>query len=396
MRIRSNKIVFEDHMEPGIIEINNGIISDILPIDDSFDIDYSNQIIAPGLIDIHNHGYAGWSFTNTSLKTDLQLLLKRLISEGVTSMLATSARSGFPQIVDLIEHPTMDTEIIGIHTEGPFLNPQQYGAAPPGTVFETLSISLTKQLYEQSNKHLKMMTLAPEMPGNLEVIDWLNEHNIKVAVGHTNATYDELIKIEDKISNLTHLGNAMSGIHHREIGAFGFGLKENTFVELIADGLHVSKPMMELIFQIKDPSKIILISDTVPLAGLKTGNYQTTMGEIYINKDGLIMNEYGQISGSSRTLLQDLQYLFHEFSFELPRLFQMASLNPAHFLNLKDRGSISVGKKADLLVLDDQLQLDTVYKNGSIRYQRTDKKVDNQEQVIHLIKDMEFFNYYCL
>lgn len=396
MRIRSNKIVFEDHIEPGIIEITNGIISNILPTDDSFDIDYSNQIIAPGLIDIHNHGYAGWSFTNTSSKEDLKLLLKRLVSEGVTSMLATSARGAFLQITDLIEHPTQDTEIIGIHTEGPFLNPKQYGAAPPDTVFETPNISLAKELYNQSKKHLKMMTLAPEVPGSLEVIDWLNEHDIKVAVGHTNISYEDLKKIEDKVSSLTHLGNAMSGIHHREIGAFGFGLKENVFVELIADGLHVSKPMMDLIFQIKDLSKIILISDTVPLAGLKAGNYQTIMGEIHINNDGLIMNEFGQISGSSRTLLQDLQYLNREFSFELPSLFQMASLNPARFLNLNDRGSIHVRKKADLLVLDDHLQLDTVYKNGIIRYQKTEQKADNQAKITHFIKDMEFFNYYCL
>lgn len=396
MRLRSNHIVLKDQVQSGVLEIEDGVITGIFSSEVAFDVDYQDRIIAPGLIDIHNHGYAGWSFTQTLSNSDLQGLLKRLLAEGVTSMLATASSGAFSLISDLIQAPTMDTEILGIHMEGPFLNPQQHGAAPPGTLFKTPDVSLIEAYQKQATGKLRMVTIAPEVQGNLEIIDWLHQHQIKVAVGHTNASYKELKAIQDKISSLTHLGNAMSGIHHREIGTFGFGLKEDVYVELIGDGIHISEPMLDLIFRIKKPSDIILISDTVGLAGCLPGDYQTAFGFVHLNEQGLIMNEFGHIAGSSRTLLEDIRYLYHTFSFDLPRLFQMASLNPATFLGLSDRGLIEIGKQADLLVLDPDLQIEAVYKKGQLRYKQGDSKTSNQDQLEHYLNQEEFFNYYSL
>src|SRR5699024_9746083 len=136
---------------------------------------------------------------------------------------------------------------------------------PPDTQILKPEVDYMGKIWANSEGFLKMVTIAPEISGNEDVIAFLNGHGVKVAVGHSNVTYAQLETIKSQVDSMTHLCNAMSGIHHREIGALGFGLLDpDVRVELITDGIHVSKPMLALIFKLKNVDKIMLISDTVP------------------------------------------------------------------------------------------------------------------------------------
>lgn len=397
MRIRSKRVIFEDYMGPAILEIEDGLIKSVLDYNESYDIDYGSNYITPGLIDIHNHGYAGWAFTGTLQEDEVHKVLKRLLSEGVTSMVATAASDAYPFLNPWIENPTNDTtQLVGYHSEGPFINPEQYGAAPPDTKFIKPNVDLLEKRIRASNHHLKMMTLAPELQNSEPVIEVLRANDIKVSVGHSNITYPKLLEIENQVDSLTHLGNAMSSIHHRDIGAFGFGLHRDVYVELIADGQHVSKPMLELIFRCKSTDKILLVSDTIALGGLAVGRYDMVSGTVWMDESGTLVNEFGRMSGSSHTLLHDIKYLHENLEIPLILLFKMASTNPAEFLQLRDRGKIKPTMRGDLLILDEDLQIQEVYLQGIIRYNKEDIKETNQENVETLLQDPEYLNFYAI
>lgn len=391
--LKTKQIVLPDEIRSGILAIDQGIIQEILPYDAAVPdlLDYGEHILAPGLIDIHNHGYAGWAFTKTSSEEDLKLLSMRLLKEGVTSMLATSS----PGYYDLFTTPLQGAEVLGIHAEGPFLNPAQHGAAPPDTPFKKSDLNHLKKMIEASHHQIKMMTVAPEQVG-LDILETLRQNKIKIAAGHSNASYEEMMKLDDYIDNITHLGNAMSGLHHRNIGVLGYGLSQDKWVELIADGNHISKPMLEIIFRLKAKDKIILISDTIALGGCRPSKYETAFGDFWIDESGAIINAFGHHSGSSFSLRQDLSYLYRELKISLIDLFRMASTNPALFLGYNDRGELAPGKKADLIVLDEDFELIAAYKDGTCRYQTGDEIVLENPRLQEIIGARELMNFYSI
>lgn len=399
MKIKSKNIVLKDEVIKGTLILENGLIQSIDAYGEggSDSKDYGDLIVAPGLIDIHNHGYAGWSFTGSSNKDDINQLRKRLLMEGVTSILTTSSSLGIKSVLESMQKDSDSmTSIIGIHIEGPFLNPEQHGAAPPDIKFPLPNLEYMEEIFEKADGLLKMMTVAPEMQGSEEIIAFLRDHDVKVSIGHSNVTYEELKTIKPKIDSMTHLGNAMSGIHHREIGALGFGLlHSDVWVEMIADGMHLSKSMMDLVFHTKNVESILLISDTVPFAGFNEGTYESLNGKIIINSDGKLLNEYGNINGSSFTLLNDLGYLNRNFDFSLPDLFKMASYNQTQFLGIDGIGQIKEGYKADLLVLDKNLELVEIFKGGKELDYKHQVKKNNPNFNEHL-KNADFLNFYSL
>lgn len=399
MKIKSKKIVLRDKVIEGTLTLEDGVIQSI----DSYEKgdrdakDYGDLIIAPGLIDIHNHGYAGWSFTGSSNKDDINHLRQRMLLEGVTSMLTTSSTLGIKSVLESMKEDSESmTSVIGIHIEGPFLNSEQHGAAPPDTKFPLPDLEYMKEIYEEADEFLKMMTIAPEMQGSEEIISFLRDRDVKVSIGHSNVTYRELETIKSKVDSMTHLGNAMSGIHHREIGALGFGLLHtDVWVEMIADGIHLSNPMMDLVFHTKDLDRILLISDTVPFAGFDEGTYESLNGKIIVDSDGKLLNEHGNINGSSFPLLSDLGYLNRNFDLSLSDLFKMASYNQTQFLGIDGVGQIKEEYKADLLVLDEDLKLVEIFKEGKELNYEQQMKENNSNVNAHL-KDVEFLNFYSL
>lgn len=395
--IRSKKIVLENKVVSGVLEIRDGIIKAILDYDFCGDniIDYKDNIIAPGMIDSHTHGYMGYSFTGSASAKDIDKVSRLYLEQGITTILATVSQNGIKPVLSAIKNGLTDCDILGLHMEGPFINSKRFGAAPPNTQFPKPNLGHLKRLIEQSSGYLKMMTLAPELNGNELLIEELIKNDIIVAVGHSEASYKELEKISQKIDVLTHLGNAMSGISHRNMGAFGYGLNTDIYTELIADSLHIERPMLEIIFKTKSVDKIILISDSIALAGCRKGHYKMANSNLYIDEAGVILNEFDHISGSSFSLLETARNLYSNYNIDLNSLFKMASLNASKLLRVDNKlGSIQVGKIADIIVLDKQFTIIDVYKKGELKFNHNQEKSSQNPKLDDLLLDPEFLNFY--
>ena len=394
--LKSSKIVLKDQVISGVIEIKDQNIYKIHDYSFKKDgiVDYKDNIIAPGLIDIHTHGYKGYSFSGVSSSSDIEKVSEIYLQHGITSLVATVSPKGIKPVVKQIEKGFKASEILGLHLEGPFINPKRFGAANPKSTFLKPSLEILDNLLKDAKGYLTMMTLAPEVKNNDKIIERLIKRKVKVAVGHSNISYQEINEIEDKVDIITHLANAMSGLHHRQMGLLGYGLNKDIFVELIADGLHVEKPMLEIIFKIKSFDEIILISDSIALAGCKKGEYQLSDSKLWVSNDGLILNEFKHISGSSFNLLEIVKYLYNNYNFKLNDLFKMASFNPSKFLKNQKIGSIANNKQADLIVLNKDLDLIDVYKKGRLSFKQEDKKIKENPNLEKIIKDKEFLNFY--
>jgi N-acetylglucosamine-6-phosphate deacetylase len=394
--LQSTRILIDNQIRAGKLLIKEGKIAAILPFHDEnpTDLDVGDALIAPGLIDSHTHGFAGWSFTGVITPEEIVDLSQKYASFGVTSMLASSAFKGYKPIVEAIKTKDLKVKILGIHAEGPFLSSKQFGAAKPGTLFPAPDKIHARKMIEEAQGYLRMVTLAPEVEGNLELIDLFHESGILIGAGHTDATRAQLKSCAGKIDVFTHMGNAMKGIHHREIGTLGTALLSDVPCEIIADGLHLCRDMLELVFRLKPIDQLILISDSTALAGLPVGQYDLPGGIIYVHEDGLVTNEYGRISGSSRPIVKNIKVL-HEMGISLPDIFRMGSFNPARQFGISDMtGSIGVGKFADLVVLDQDLSVVMTMVEGKIVYRKGQAMKEFNPRTESLLRDPEFRGYY--
>ncbi|MGB7595699.1 MAG: N-acetylglucosamine-6-phosphate deacetylase [Erysipelotrichaceae bacterium] len=394
--LQSTRILTDNQLKTGKLVIKDGKIAEIIAFDDprQSDLDVGDALIAPGLIDSHTHGFAGWSFTGVITPEEIVDLTQKYASYGVTSMLASSAFKGYRPIVEAIRNKNLKVKILGIHAEGPFLSSKQFGAAKPGTLFPAPNKNHALKMIEEAQGYLRMVTLAPEVEGNLELIDLFHEAGILIGAGHTDATRAELKRSEGKIDVFTHMGNAMKGIHHREIGTLGTALLSDVPCEIIADGLHLCRDMLELVFRLKPIDQLILISDSTAMAGLPVGQYDLPGGIIYVHADGLVTNEYGRISGSSRPIVKNIKVLL-EMGISLPDIFRMGSYNPARQLGISDvTGTIEVGKFADLVVLDQDLSVALTMVEGNIVYRKGQAMKEYNPRTESLLQDPEFRGYY--
>ena len=391
--IKSKNVIFLDKVVPAIIHIKDGIFNGILDYNEPKKaIDYGNQYIMPGLFDSHTHGFAGYSFTKTLKKEDVKKLMKFYASFGVTSILATASMSGYQTIVDTMNQD-MPSRIIGIHAEGPFLNDKRFGAALPTTKFLKANISLLKEMIENSNNHIKMMTIAAELDQDLKVVKELRKHGINVAVGHSEISYERFMEIKDDIDLITHLANAMSGVHHREMGLLGAGLLTDKPCELICDGLHVTDPMLDLIFKNKNIDDIIMISDSTALSGLKAGSYQLHDYKMNVTEQGLVINEFNHLSGSSNSLLGGVKKMYHK-KLPLEKCVQMASYNPAKIHKINNIGSIKIGNLADFVVLNNELEVIETYKEGCKVFDLNNDQLIINPKLEEVMGSKEFLNFY--
>ncbi len=393
--LKSLNIVLEDKVVSGIVKIDNDKITQILPYDSNVvSIDYGDNIIAPAIIDIHTHGFNGFGFNGVSSISDLNKLSKAYASVGVGALLATSSYAGINNLVKVVKN-SEGAKILGIHLEGPFLNPDQHGAAPPNTKFPQPNLDILLELLKLSKNHLKMMTIAPEMKNSKDVINELKKHNVLVAIGHTNATYDQLEVIDEDIDVMTHLANASSKVHHRNMGAAGYGLIKDVYVEVIADFRHLSLAMLKLIFKTKDINEIILVSDSIALANLAKGEYDFVGGKLFINDEGLIVNEYNKISGSSFAIIDNLKELSVKLNLSLVDIFKISSLNAAKLLKIDNEyGSIANNKIANIVVLDKNFKVIDTYVDGSVVYNCQDEKTVNKK-IKELLDNFEYLNFYA-
>lgn len=337
----------------------------------------SSYKAVPGFIDVHIHGVNGADVMDAT-KEALDTMSSTLPKEGTTSFLATTMTQDTKEIEKALENvgeylqekqDTGKAEIVGVHLEGPFVNPGKAGAQPLMHIIDP-DLSLLKSWELLTNNMIKLVTLAPERPGGLEMINYLSTHGIVASIGHSDATFDEVNKaIESGANHVTHLYNQMSGLHHREPGVVGsVFLREELKAEIIVDGVHVRPEMVELAYKIKRKDGLILITDSMRAKCLKNGNYDLG-GQDVIVKDGKAVLKDGTLAGSILKLGTALQNIITYTGCTLADAIEMASVNPAKQLNIFDRkGSLAIGKDADIVILDDNLDVYMTFCRGELAF----------------------------
>ena len=344
----------------GSVVIDSGLITRIGDVSPSIPgatvIDLSNSMLLPGFIDVHIHGAVGIDVMDAS-PADLRTVSEYLASQGVTRWLPTfvpSSDQNYRSAVAAISQLRENTgaQILGLHYEGPFVNTAQCGALHT-EYFKTYSSPEVLDTLPLSEKGMKMITLAPEISGGVELIRELRARGWVVSIGHTRASLETLDQaFAAGARHMTHFMNAMSPLHHRTPGPIAWGLaRDDVTFDLIADGIHLDPFMLRLLVKIKGAQAISLISDAIAAAGKGDGDYHI-WGETISVKNGRTANAAGSIAGSVINML-DAVRVMGSLDITWVEIAQMASLNPARLLNLDHEcGSIEIGKRADLVALN--------------------------------------------
>lgn len=380
MIIQSERVYYEERLQPKQIEIRKDRITGIYPYGlFKADKDYGDLIVMPGLCDIHNHGYNGGE-SNTATKKWLDEWCSYLPGEGVTATLASI--SSFPKkgllkalknIGEYIDkHNRKGAHILGVYEEGPFI----CSGKERGAQNLDYQIIPTKSVIDEFNRacngHLIYVMIAPEMlKGDYSVIDYCVKKGMKVALGHTGADFETCAEaIRHGATSFTHTYNGMKGLHHREPGVVGAAMyHEGCWAELICDGIHVNKYAANILARTKGKDKLILITDSVNIKGLKPGVYtfeekgRTTT----ITREGVgYITGTDTLAGSCHKLNHILDYAIHEANIDFVTAMNAVTVNPMRMLGIGDRGLIKEGYKADLAVFDDSFRNKATYIDGRL------------------------------
>ncbi|WP_018112023.1 N-acetylglucosamine-6-phosphate deacetylase [Thermus igniterrae] len=317
-------------------------------------------LILPGFLDLHVHGGGGYEVM--AGREGVEGTAAFHLRHGTTGLLPTTLTAPLPHlesallaIQEAMKGP-LGEAILGAHLEGPFLNPKRLGAQPPFPLPPDPEVA--QRLL--SLAPVRVLTLAPELPGALDLIRLLAERGVRVQLGHTAATYGEaLAALEAGASGFTHLYNAMTGLHHREPGVVGLALERGAWAELIPDGLHVHPAVLRL--ALRAIPGLYFVTDAVAAAGMPDGEYPLGEGRVVKRGEGVWRGD--SLAGSALTMDEALRRLV-AWGVSLEEAAWRLSLYPARYLGLPDRGEIAVGKRADLVVLDEDLRVQAVYLGG--------------------------------
>ncbi|MFJ7667028.1 N-acetylglucosamine-6-phosphate deacetylase [Lysinibacillus sp. NPDC097195] len=380
------KIYAENQFIPnGFIKIDGmeivalGYMTDFNMEDQSDIIDLDGQIVIPGMIDIHIHGTSGADVMDGDIAA-LETMVQALPQEGTTSFLATTMTQSDDNISKALKNAADfiknyqnpgKSEVLGVHLEGPFVNPSMAGAQPVEFIINP-EIAVFEKWQQLAEGTIKLVTMAPEQQGGLELVSFLKQHGVVVSIGHSDAKFADVKKaITAGATQVTHLYNQMKGLHHREPGVVGAALLlDELYAELIVDGIHVCPEMIQLAYRNKKSEKLILITDSMRAKCLKNGNYELG-GQVVIVKDGTAVLQNGTLAGSVLKLKDAMKNMLHYCDCTLEDIIKMTSTNPAKQLNITHRkGSIAVGKDADLVVLSNDYGVQMTFCRGILAYQQ--------------------------
>lgn len=361
-----------------ILTIENGKISYVGPKRDEVpDLVVENGYIAPGYVDIHIHGSHGYDVMDGSQES-LSGIAASLVKYGVTSFLATTLTAEMNVLVQVVkacraftEKPTPGAELIGIHLEGPWINKRYKGAQNEEHV-TIPSLEDARRLVEAADGLLKIVTLAPEQSAAEQLIEYLTRHGVTVSVGHSDASYDEVKQaIGSGLSHVTHCFNAMRGLHHRDPGVTGAAMYHDELTtELIADGIHVHPVVMSVLHRVKTTDRVVLVSDGMRAVGMSDGEYDLGGLRVHMTNGEARLAD-GTLAGSTLTLNRAVQNMVRLCHASIPDAIAMASEIPAKVIGIGHRkGRLAVGYDADFLLLDEELNVVSTYKNGKLVYTR--------------------------
>lgn len=342
-------------------------------------LDLRGRWLLPGLIDIHVHGGKGSAFGIPGrVAQDLCLYSKWVPSTGVTGFLCSVNAPDAETLVRVVEECVAALQVglpgaegLGIHLEGPFLNPARKGAFHSAWLRQP-ALAEAHGLLRAGQGWIRQMTLAPELPGAQEVAALMREAGVVVALGHTDSSYDVAsAALRGGFTHVTHAFNAQRGFTQREPGVFGAVLaSDKVTAELIADSVHVHPGAMKVLLRCLGTDRVVLVTDAMMAAGLGDGQYHLLDNPVIV-KDGRPTLPDGTIAGSTVTLIECVRNMHRQLAVPLPDAVRMASLNPARAMDLADRlGSIAVGKDASLTVLDEDMEVWLTMVQGEVVYSR--------------------------
>lgn len=330
-------------------------------------------VIVPGFIDIHVHGGYGEDFMDASQEV-LDKITSFHSTQGTTAMLATSMTAPKDRLDEVLAEvdryrskPMPYAQLEGVHLEGPFFSPKWPGAQNPDHIVLP-NVSWLAEWEKEYPGLIRQVTLAPEREGALEVIAWLRQQRITAALGHTDATYEEVERaVEAGLHHAVHTYNAMTPLHHRNPGAAGAVLSDPRIsAEVIADGIHVHPAAISILAQLKQSAdQLVLITDAMSAAGLEDGEYK--IGDLpVIVKEGVArLKDGGALAGSTLTMIRGFRYLVQDVGMSLNAASRAASLTPARLLGIDHRtGSLAAGKQADIVLLNQELGIEGVWVKG--------------------------------
>jgi len=340
-------------------------------------IEAQNKFIVPGYIDIHVHGGGGSDVMDGEYEAIKQVATTHS-RFGTTAFLPTTMTMTKDKIIKSLKSihearlkGTGTAEILGIHLEGPYINPEKKGAQKEEDI-KKVSVEEFLEFNQASGNLIRLVTIAPEMPGAVDFIRWLHQQGIIVSVGHSNATYKQVQEgIQAGLSHVTHTFNAMRGLHHREPGVVGAALSSpKLIVEMIADGIHLHPIVLKILTQIKESEKLVLITDAMRATGFKEGTYDLGGQEVIVTQ-GQAKLKNGTLAGSVLTMDKAVKNLVTKVGISLLNAVQMASYNPAKCLGIDDKkGSLELYKDADIVILNKNLETELTMVAGKVVYRR--------------------------
>ncbi len=340
---------------------------------DSEIIDANGGYVAPGLVDIHIHGYLGEDASDGSAD-GIRKMANGIMKNGVTSWCPTTMTVSMDEINAALEtirslkaesKEWQGAEILGVNLEGPYINPKKKGAQA-----ESHIKPLDADFVIANADIISLATVAPEMEGGCEGIKKIRENcNVRVSVGHTDASFEETIAgIDAGATHITHLFNAQTALHHRNPGVVGAALLRDVYTELICDTFHVHKGLFELIAKIKG-DKLVLITDCTRAGGMPDGEYTLGGQKIFVNGIECLLED-GTIAGSVLKLNNAVKNVYNNTDMPLWSVVAAASLNPAKAIGVDDRkGSLDAGKDADIIITDRDFNIQKTIIGGEIKYE---------------------------
>jgi len=347
-------------------------LSDVRHVPTPDSLDFPGAIIAPGLIDTHIHGFCGYDVMEG--KNDVEAMSVHLARSGVTAFLPTISPAPPNELKSLIQDLKVinaeGSAMIGMHLEGPFLDPEQPGMFDPNE-FRQFSLDEFNELVACAGGLLRIMTISfdDNLPGCLAVF---KKHGVIASIGHCNAAY-EVVKrtIDSGLTRSTHFFNAMSAFHHRSPGVVGAIMEsDNVIAELILDGHHVHEAAARILLMTKDKKSVALVSDAMPWTGMGDGEYKWRGYEIQVS-DGVSRVNKKHLAGSTLSMNLAVCNAWKWLDVNVKQAVEMGSLVPAISAGLaNDRGSLAAGNIADVVVLDEHLVPVATVVAGRIVWQK--------------------------
>ena len=334
-------------------------------------IDATGLYVIPGLTDIHFHGCVGYDFCDGTQEA-LEKMAEYELANGITTICPASMTFSEAQLTDIFANAAnykseKGATLVGINMEGPFISMEKKGAQN-GEYIHRPDADMFERLQMAANGLIKLCDIAPEVDGAMECIERISD-KVTVSLAHTAADWDVATEaIHKGAKHVTHLYNAMPPYSHRAPGVIGAACdNEQVMVELICDGIHSHPSTVRTTFKMFGDDRIVLISDSMEACGLEDGQYSLGGQEVTVKGNLAILTELGNIAGSVTNLMNCMRKAVKEMGIPLESAIKCATMNPAKAIGIYDKyGSLSVGKQADVVLLDEDLEIKFIIKAGKV------------------------------